>query len=130
MKSEWADYCGFPSPRTGFIFKRDDLLVLVLSCPVWWRSCMHVQWSTGCARVIECNRSSSAHHRVCTFFPTLFNHVGKGSSMPTITRKIRRGKKSSTLFRYFLLARQKSSEGGKFQEELNSSHMLEKNARA
>ena len=40
----------------------------------------------GCARVIECNRSSSAHHRVCTFFPTLFNLVGKGSGHAQTTR--------------------------------------------
>ena len=40
----------------------------------------------GCARVIECNRSSSAHHRVCTFFPTRFNPVGKGSHHAQTTR--------------------------------------------
>ena len=40
----------------------------------------------GCARVIECNRSSSAHHRVCTFFPSPFNPVGKGSGHAQTTR--------------------------------------------
>ena len=40
----------------------------------------------GCARVIECNQSSSAHHRVCTFFPTLFNLVGKGSGHAQTTQ--------------------------------------------
>ena len=36
--------------------------------------------------MIECNRSSSAHHRVCTFFLTLFNLVGKGSGHAQTTR--------------------------------------------
>ena len=40
----------------------------------------------GCARVIECNRSSSTHHRIYTFFPTLFNLVGKGSGHAQTTR--------------------------------------------
>ena len=40
----------------------------------------------GCARVIECNLSSSAHHRVCTFFPSPFNPVGKGSGHAQTTR--------------------------------------------
>ena len=40
----------------------------------------------GCERVIECNRSSSAHHRVCTFFPSPFNPVGKGSGHAQTTR--------------------------------------------
>ena len=40
----------------------------------------------GCARVIECNRSSSAHHRVCTFFPSPLNPVGKGSGHAQATR--------------------------------------------
>ena len=40
----------------------------------------------GCARVIECNRSSSAYHRVCTFFASLFNLVGKGSGHAQTTR--------------------------------------------
>ena len=40
----------------------------------------------GCAHVIECNRSSSAHHRVCTFFPSPFNPVGKGSGHTQTTR--------------------------------------------
>ena len=40
----------------------------------------------GCARVIECNWSSSAHHRVYRFFPTHFNLVGKGSGHAQTTR--------------------------------------------
>ena len=38
----------------------------------------------GCARVIECNRSSSAHHSVHFFQP--FNLVGKGSDHAQTTR--------------------------------------------
>ena len=40
----------------------------------------------GVQRVIECNRSSSAHHRVCTVFPYPFNPVGKGSGHAQTTR--------------------------------------------
>ena len=42
----------------------------------------------GCAHVIECNRSSSTYHRVCTFFPTLFNLVGEGSGYTQTTRDV------------------------------------------
>ena len=36
----------------------------------------------GCARIIECNRSSSAHHRVCTFFQPFSTLLVKGLAMP------------------------------------------------
>ena len=50
------------------------------------RKSLQLQPRGGCARVIECNRSSSAHHRVSTFFPTLFNLIGKGSGHAQTTR--------------------------------------------
>ena len=35
---------------------------------------------------LQCNRSSSAQHSVCTFFPSPFNPVGKGSGHAQTTR--------------------------------------------
>ena len=75
-----------------------------INCETRGRECYHLQYLInqqnnsfmvtsvhhaprgGCARVIDCNRSSSAHHRICTFFPTLFNLVGKGSGHVQTTR--------------------------------------------
>ena len=67
------------------------------SIPEWQPFCEHltflIRTRGGCARVIECNRSSSAHHRVCTFFPTLFNLVGKGSGHAQTERQSPDGNK-------------------------------------
>ena len=41
---------------------------------------MYMYMQGACARVIECNRSSSAHHRVCTFFPS---PLGSGHAQTT-----------------------------------------------
>ena len=38
----------------------------------------------GCARIIECNRSSSAHHRVCTFFQPFSTLLVKGLATPRL----------------------------------------------